>query len=121
MIKKTCWSCGVPSTLTGTVVAEAVGVGEAVAAGDAVGAGEPVPTGDADAFTPGDDDAVGAMLAPGNGALPTVAPPLHAASTSAARRTDELRVNMSDPLATVTEKYAMRVRTFGRHSPATSA
>jgi hypothetical protein len=96
MIKKMWCSCGVPSTLIGTVVALAVAVG--VGAGEADGADDDVPLGDADAFTPGEAEDVGTMLAPGSGAFPTVAPPLHAASTSAKKMTDELRFNMKIPL-----------------------
>ncbi len=69
----------------GTVVPVAVGVG----AGEALGTEDDVAAGDADALTPGEAEDVGAMLAPGSGAFPTVAPPLHAASNSAKKMTDE--------------------------------
>jgi hypothetical protein len=80
--------------LTGTVVAVAVGVGDAVGADDDVA----VAPGDADVFTLGEADDTGATLAPGSGELPTVAPPLHAASNMATKITDVLRINMTDPL-----------------------
>jgi len=104
--------------LSGTVVAVAVAVG----VGEAVGADDVVAAGDADAFTLGEAEDDGAMLAPGSGALPTVAPPLHPARSNAATITDELRINMTDPLRRlVGEIYAKRVRVVRRHSPATPA
>ncbi len=100
----------------------AVAVGVGVGAGDAVGADDDVPAGDADALTPGEAEDVGATLALGSGAFPTVAPPLHAASNSAVKITDELRINMKNPLRRTCEQTTwLRVRMFRRRSPATPA